>query len=138
MVLDAEFKARYEVLHLVFGSYTPKEISFTVYDHYGEPAFSQYDTALMFVARSKGKFYHEKYLFFPVYPTTNGRWASCGDSGQWELGYEHKSPLKPVPITFAGDVIDKTTGQQCTEGNYVEDLFSLRRDGVLKARGWVF
>jgi hypothetical protein len=138
MVLDAEFKARYEVLHVVFGSYTAKEISFTVYDHYGEPAFSQYETSLIFVARHKGKLYHEKYQFFPVYPTTDRRWASCGDAGQWEIGYERKTKLKPVPITFVGEITDKATGRQCTDGNYVEDLFSLRRDGVLKARGWVF
>ena len=137
-MLDAQFQAHYKVLHMVFGSFKPKEISFTVYDHYGEPGFAQYDTALMFVSRFKGKLYHEKYLFFPVHPTANGRWASCGDPGQWEIGYERKSPLNPVPITFAGNVTDKATGQQCTEGNYVEDLFSLRRDGVLKARGWIF
>lgn len=138
VMLDAQFEAHYKVLRMVFGSYKPQEISFTVYDHYGEPEFAHHDTALMFVARSKGRLYHEKYLFFPVYPTANGRWASCGDAGQFEIGYEHKSPLKPVPITFAGNVTDKATGQQCTEGNYIEDLFSLRRDGVLKGRGWIF
>jgi hypothetical protein len=137
-MLDAEFRARYKVLQIVFGYYKPDEISFAVFDHYGEPAFSHYETSLMFVARSKAKFYHEKYLFFPVYRTTDRRWATCGDAGQWEIGYEHKTLLKPMPITFTGDVINKATGQQCTEGNYVEDLFSLRRDGVLKARGWVF
>lgn len=136
--LDGKFEARFRILKRVFGRYDEPEITFTVYDHYGQPGFAKYDTVLMFVARYEGKLYHEKYQFFPVYPTANGRWASCGDAGQWEIGYEHKTPLKPVPITFAGNVTDKTTGRQCTEGNYVEDLFSLRRDGVLKARGWIF
>ena len=136
--LDGKFQARFRILKRVFGRYDEPEITFTVYDHYGEPGFADYDTALMFVSRYEGKLYHEKYQFFPVYPTANGRWASCGDAVQWEIGYEHKCPLKPVPITFAGHVTEKTTGQQCTEGNYVEDLFALRRDGVLKARGWIF
>ena len=136
--MDGKFEARFRILKRVFGHYDEPEIAFTVYDHYGEPGFSHFDTVLLFVSRYEGKLYHEKYQFFPVYPTAKGRWASCGDAGQWEIGYEHKSPLKPVPITFAGNVTDKTTGQQCTEGNYVEDLFSLRRDGVLKARGWIF
>lgn len=137
MILDEEFKARYQVLHMLFGSYKAKEIAFTVYDHYGEPPFAHYDTALMFVVRGKGKLYHEKYQFFPVYPTVDGRWASCGSPDQWEINYYH-GRLKPVPIKFADKVADKTSGQPCTEGNYVEELLLLKQNGVLKARGWVF
>ena len=136
--LDGKFEARFRILQRVFGRYDEPEITFTVYDHYGEPGFAKYDTVLMFVARFEGKFYHEKYQFFPVYSTANGRWASCGDADQWEIGYQHEGKLKPVPIKFAGKVVDQATGRPCTEGNYVEDLFSLRRDGVLKARGWIF
>ena len=137
ILLDEEFKARYQVLHVVFGSYKPREIAFTVYDHYGEPPFAHYATVLMFVARYKGKFYHEKYQFFPVYPTANGRWASCGNPDQSEGSYHHRK-LKPVPIKFAGRVVDEATKRPCTEGNYVEDLLRMKQSGVLKSRGWVF
>jgi hypothetical protein len=137
MILDEEFKARYHVLHVLFGSYKAKEIACTVYDHYGEPPFAHYDTVLMFVARYKGKLYHEKYQFFPVYPTADGRWASCGSPDQWEGSYYH-GRLKPVPIKFADKVADETSGQPCPDGNYVEELLLLKQNGVLKARGWIF
>ena len=137
ILFDEEFKARYQVLRVVFGSYKPKEIAFTVYDHYGVPQFARYDTVLLFVARYKNKFYHEKYEFFPVYPTANGRWASCGNPDQWETSYYH-GKLKPVPIKFFGKVVDEATKRPCTQGNYVEDLLRLEQNGVLKSRGWVF
>jgi hypothetical protein len=78
-----------------------------------------------------------KYQFFSVYPAADGRWASCGNPDQWEGSYHH-GKLKPVPIKFAGKVADEATGRPCTEGNYVEDLLLMKRNGVLKARGWVF
>src|ERR1700674_563930 len=87
--LDGKFEARFRILQRVFGRYDEPEITFTVYDHYGEPGFAKYDTVLMFVSRFEGKFYHEKYQFFPVYPTADGRWAGCGDADKWEIGYQH-------------------------------------------------
>ena len=135
--MDEKFEARYRVLQLVFGRYESAEITFTVYDHYGIPPFAQYETALMFVTRHEGRLYHEKYQFFPVHPTVDGRWASCGDPDLWE-GRFHHGKLKPVPLKFAGQVTDETTGRPCTEGNYVEDLLRMKKNGVLKARGWVF
>ena len=133
--MDEKFEARYRVLKIVFGRYNDSEISFTVYDHYGSPRFAKYDTALMFVSRYEGKLYHEKYQFFPVYPTQDGRWASCGDLYRNEPP-DHQGSLRPVPIEFATPVSDEQTQQPCIEGNYVEDLFAVKKNGVLKARGW--
>jgi len=135
--MDEKFEARYRVLQLVFGRYEGTEITFTVYDHYGSPSFAQYDTALMFVARYEGKLYHEKYQYFAVYPTRDGRWASCGDPYSDEPPV-HRGALKPHPIEFATAVHDRKAGRPCTEGNYVEELLPVKENGVLKARGWVF
>ena len=136
---DVKFEARFRILQRVFGRYDEPEITFTVYDHYGEPGFAKYDTVLMFVVRFEGKFYHLKYQFVPVYRTENARWASCGDADQWEIGgYEYDRKLKPMPIKFAGKAPDEANGRPCTEGDYVEDLFSLKRDGILKRQGWLF
>jgi hypothetical protein len=132
---DQKFEAHYRVEQLVFGRYDDPEITFTVYDHYGSPPFAQYDTALIFVFRHEGKLYHEKYQFFPVYPTADGRWAGCGDPYRLDPPV-HRGKLKPVPINFKTDVRDEKTGKPCTRGNYVEDLLSVKTNGVLKARGW--
>jgi hypothetical protein len=133
--LDLKFEARYRVLQVVFGRYDRPEIAFTVYDHYGPPEFSRYDMALMFVSRHKGKLYHEKYQFNPVYPTADGRWAGCGDPYRFDAPV-HKRDLKPVAIRFATTVREETSGEPCTQGNYAEELFLVKKNGVLKARGW--
>src|SRR4051812_29804968 len=132
---DNKFEAQYQVLQLVFGRYDAPKITFTVYDHYGPPAFARYDTALMFVSRYDGKLYHEKYQYIPVYPTVDGRWAGFGDPYQFEPDV-HRGTLKPVPIKFASGVKDPKTGKAPTEGNFIEDLFRVKKNGVLKARGW--
>jgi hypothetical protein len=133
--LDRKFEAHYRVLQLVFGQYDRREIFFTVYDHYGRPGFARYDTALMFVARYEGKLYHEKYLFTPVYATAEGRWAGCGDPYRFEPSV-HRGDIKPVRIKFANTVKQDKTGKPCTQGNYVEELFLIKKNGILKARGW--
>ena len=133
--LDLKFEAHYQVLQLVFGQYERPQITFTVYDHYGSPAFARYETALMFVSRHEGKLYHEKYEFIPVYPTADGRWAGCGDPYRFEPPV-HRGELKPAPIKFANIVKHEKTGKRCTHGNYVEELFLVKKNGVLKARGW--
>jgi hypothetical protein len=133
-VMDRKFEARYRILQLVFGKYEESEITFTAYDHYGYPKFAHYDTALLFVSRYQGTLYHEKYQFFDVYPTKDGRWATCGDPHKYEPEM-HRGKLEPVEIQFAEDVSNETAGGQCNKGNYVEDLFQVKKDGVLKARG---
>jgi hypothetical protein len=133
--LDLKFSAHYRVLQLVFGQYEQSQIAFTVYDHYGTPAFARYDTALIFVSRHEGKLYHEKYQFIPVYPTADGRWAGCGDPYRFDAPV-HRAEIKPMRITFATTVKHEKTGKPCTQGNYVEDLFLVKKNGVLKARGW--
>jgi hypothetical protein len=132
--MDSKFEARYRVLQLVFGKYEGNEITFTVYDHYGDPRFARYDTVLLFVSRHEGHLYHEKYQFFDVYPTKDGRWATPGDPYKYEPEV-HRGTLKPVRIQFATGVTVGTESGPSTEGTYVEDLFEVKKAGVLKARG---
>src|SRR5262249_48622017 len=94
LAFDSKFEARYQDLQVVYGRYDAATITFTAFDHYGRPPFAKYDTALLFVARYKGQFYHEKYQYFPVYPTADGRWAGCGDP--WRLEPDvHRGKLQP-------------------------------------------
>src|SRR6478752_4615688 len=77
ILMDAAFRAKYRVLNIVGGTYNKDTIEFEAYDHYGTPDFSNYPQVLLFVVRSGDKFFHLKYQFFPVYPTSSGTWASC-------------------------------------------------------------
>src|SRR5688572_5983356 len=67
--MDAQFKAKYVILKRIYGMFVKDTIEFEVYDHYGRPGFSHYKNSLLFVSEYEGKFYHEKYQFFDVYPT---------------------------------------------------------------------
>lgn len=128
---DECYIAKYKVLKNIYGDYSGDTIEFKVYDHYGVPAFSQYKNVMLFVSRHKGQLYHEKYQYFDVYKTINGRWASYGDP--YKNDAYHRKKLTPVLITFADDIDAKPT-----LGAYAEDLFIVKKEGVLKARGFFY
>ncbi len=151
------FRATYKILERVYGDYSADTIIFDAYDHYGTPAFEQYENVLLYVIEEDGKFYHEKYQFSPVYPTANNRWA-----GLYSRDHrEQDSPIvKPEIIPFEKPVKFNTSRYFfngmifCDEksfpapyfriagdtafavyGNYVEELFKLKKEGVLRGRG---
>jgi len=151
---DAAFDAKYRVLESVYGEFEGNIIEFRVFDHYGFPPFAKEPYALLFVSKHEGKLYHEKYQYPTVYKTVDGRWASCGDP---YLGMEyHRKPFIPKPLEFIDPVtydLSKFSRDQikaifippyfeivggkavCKMGAFVDELFQINRDGVLKARG---
>ena len=151
--MDAHFKAKYLILQRVYGTFTDDTIEFEVYDHYGVPGFSHYENALLFVSEYKGTYYHEKYQYFDVYPTKEGKWAGV---------YHDIAGNDAIPpatqISFAKDVylpvnIINNNGEQIKlkysppyykivgdkayplYGYSIEELFKAKKNGVLKWRG---
>lgn len=156
---DNAFKAKYRIIKNVYGSYPSEIIEFEVYDHYGKPAFSHFDHVLLYVSEGKdGKLYHEKYQYSAVYKTVNGRWAGTYDR-EYKHAYNTDTSIKPEKIKFEKEVtfsinnyskeeinnffqepffqIDTSTSKAtAVMGNYVEELFKLKLNGTLKARGF--
>ncbi len=154
-VFDSEYRAKYEVLQVVYGTYPKKQISFSAYIHVGPLALTQYEVGLVYVSKYDGKFIQQKYLFQPVYPTNDGRWAGCGDPYK-DVADVHWHGVKPVPIVFAPTLRFDTKGMSakeiatkfpaplfrrepgsaiCVMGNYPDELFRVMAEGYLKARG---
>jgi hypothetical protein len=153
---DNAFLAKYKVLDKYYGDYLKDTIEFEVYDHYGEPAFSRHNVVLLFVSFHEGEFYHEKYQYFDLYRAKNGKWARPYSTGDYRHEYNRSTPVKPEKIEFAHDVYYdvsglgkkainewypapyyRTTGSKAKAiyGNYVPELFKLKRNGILKACG---
>ena len=156
--MDVGFRAKYKILLPVYGSYSGATIEFTAYDHYGWPAFASFKNALLFVSEYQGKYYHEKYQFFDVYRTKDGRWAGPYKAEDYEHLYNRYTTIKPEIIEFAKPVkyplhrkgqdsmeytlsypgpyyMTKGDSAIAIYGNYIEDLFNLKKSGVLTARG---
>jgi hypothetical protein len=153
---DNGFKAKYAVLQKVFGDFPSDTIEFVAYDHYGIPPFSKFNHVLLYVSSDSGTYYQQKYMFNDVYKTREGRWAGSY-ADDYEHEYNEKTKVKPMKIDFAQTVYYPTKiideeGRTLTRifstpyfqthgdsaiakyGNYVEDLFILKRDGYLTAR----
>jgi hypothetical protein len=155
IILDAEYFLKYEVLQVVFGSYSKKTIAFSSYVHIGPPAFLQHKYGLIYVSEHEGRLVQQKYLFQPVYLTADGRWAGCGDPYA-PYGDMAGHEVKPELITFKPPVVFDIRDMpafvierkfpppmfrrvedtvNCEMGNYPEDLFRAMKEGHLKARG---
>ena len=155
-IMDAKFLAKYKILERVCGDFPGNTIEFTVYDHYGRPDFENYKTVMLYVSEHEGKYYHEKYQFAPLYKTKDGRWAGPYDS--WDYAYTDiaNNPVKPQIIDFAEEVAFSVAGWKKRDiqakfptpfykivdtnaiaiyGNYIPELFELKKRGVLTARG---
>ena len=154
--MDSEYLAKYKILQLVHGSYKSDTIEFTVYDHYDKPAFSEYQTVLLFVSEYHGELFHEKYQYFDLYMTEKGKWASPYSSKDYNHPFKDSITVQPEKIPFIDKVsysVKKMPADVKKElfprpyykiekkraiaiyGNYVEDLFKLKQQTILKARG---
>lgn len=154
-LMDGAYKAKYRIIQNIYGDYKGKTIKFEAYDHYGVPAFSKYKNVMLFVSKSNGKLYHEKYQYFDVYKTKKGKWAS---PYKFYL-YQDNSNIKPELIDFTEDIAYDTTIVGAREnylqtvypspyykivgnkavavyGNYLDELFELKKIEVLRARGY--
>jgi hypothetical protein len=156
-LLDSRFHAKYKIVKNMYGDLKQDTVSFTVFDHSGTPKFSNYKYVMLFVSEHCGKLYHEKYQYFDVYPTLDGRWARPGDP--YQLDERQPKIVNAIPLKFKDeltfDITDKHPAyikQYYSEayfniknnkafplkGAYVETLFSIKKEGVLKARGFNF
>jgi hypothetical protein len=157
--LDRQYKAHYQVLQVVHGQYRDSTIEFTAFDHYGFPGFGNYQTALLYVTVRRSwllqpKYFHEKYQYQPVYSTADGRWAGCGDP--YYFDEVHRGKIQAQVIDFKPEVtIDvakippakveefypkaffdyRKNAVVCRKGVFLDALFTVKREGVLKARG---
>jgi hypothetical protein len=101
IIMDNAFKATYKVIETVFGHYDNDTIEFEVYDHYGDPSFSRFEFALLYVSMGQdGKLYHEKYMYSPVYKTIEDRWAGPYEAHDYNHDFNKKTNVKPERIEF--------------------------------------
>ncbi len=104
----------------------------------------------------EGKYYHSKYQFTPLYRTKDGKWAGAYAAYDYNHSYNKGTTIKPVKIEFSEPVtIDISSYKKesikrwfpdpyfriegnkavAVYGNYIDKLFLLKQNGVLKARG---
>lgn len=156
-ILDSRFQAKYKVIKNVYGNLKQDTVNFIIYDHTGMPKFSDYKYVMLFVSERCGKLYHEKYQYFDVYPTVDGGWARPGDPYQFD-------PYRPkvvngVPLKFKDELTFDVTDKHPDYikelypepyfkiennkafpliGADAESLFLIKKEGVLKVRGFSF
>ena len=152
---DKQYLAKYRVVEPYRGSYDGKEIEFTAFDHYGFPGFANYQHVLMYVELHEGKYFHAKYQYTPLYRTKDGRWAGPYDAYDYGHEYNKGAIIRPELIDFLMPVVFdiardaknpekwfpepyyRIEGRKAIAvyGNYLPELFLLKQNGVLKARG---
>jgi hypothetical protein len=156
IIMDQGFKARYKVLKNLYGDFSKDTIEFEAYDHYGFPGFAKFTHVLLYISEYNGRLYHEKYQYSPVYKIGNNRWAGPYAKIDYEHPYAKSTTLKPEKISFPPEAATDVTNYAPERipvffpqpyytvgngramplmGNYIDELFQLKKEGILKARG---
>jgi hypothetical protein len=153
---DGGVTAKYLIIQRVYGYYDKDTIEFEAYDHFSRFPFADYKNALLYVSEDEGKFYQEKYMYDPLFKTKDGRWAGPY-SGDYGHSYNKHTTVKPEKIDFAElasfpTKVKDDDGKEFTisypepyykivgdkaiaiYGNYIPELFRLKKEGVLTAR----
>lgn len=155
-----QYKCRYKILEVICGNYDKKEISFIAYDHYGMPAFSDYETSLLYVYNkptSNDSFYHVNYQYDALYKTKDGKWASPYSFMNYDIEDTAIKKIKLHKVEYAEDVSFDVKGMSRQSlnrfypspyytitnkkatahyGNYIDELVQLKKDGDLKEWGF--
>lgn len=156
IIFDSKFKSKFEVVKLINGYYSQDTIEFISYDHYGKPGYTNFEYSLLFVSVYNDQLVQQKYTYFPVYKTKNGRWASNYSFLDYSHPFKENFTIQPEKLKFKEQLsfdIKNMTDEQvnerypieyyehkngkaiATHGNYIEELFELKKQGFLKARG---
>lgn len=148
--------AKYLVLQRIYGNYDKDTIEFEAYDHHWRFEFAKFKNALLYISEHKGKLYQEKYMYDPLFKTKDGRWAGPY-SEDYGHSYNKNTTVKPEKIDFIEEVSFPTRfksadGEEhkiaydepyfkivgdraiAVYGNFVPELFKLKKEGVLTAR----
>lgn len=94
LVFDSWHTARYRVAEWIHGVPPGPEIEFSVAEHATNLPFGHAQYSLVFVERHDDAFALVKYQHVPVYPTSDGGFASCGP--MWGHSSEPDEPLDPA------------------------------------------
>ncbi len=157
ILMDQAFKAKYKILKNVYGDLKQDSIEFVAYDHYGIPPFSKHKYVLLYIVKEGENLYHSKYQFSALYKTKENKWAGIYSKYDYGHSFNKNTSIKPEKINFEPIVeIDLKESSKETiskwypkpyfyikdnkaiavYGNYINELFQLKKDGVLKARGY--
>lgn len=149
---DALYLARYEVVEMVAGHLSAREIDIEIADHYGFPGFARHPHALLFVAVGRNAFYLHKYQGYVVYRTTSNTWASCGNPLERKPYNDRNQPTQEVFLESFGpeervetligadafsvaDLVVESRKIRCLNSEPLSKIYGKVRSGPMKARG---
>ena len=94
-IMDLGFNCQYLVVKKIFNDLNTEVIEFKAYDHYGRPAFENYNYSVMYVSMKSDSsgYFHQKYQFDPVKMDKNGNWIGLNGESLEKLFKEKKEKV---------------------------------------------
>lgn len=133
---DSKFDAEYKVIKSIYGKLDEDIIKFTVYDHNGRPQFGNFDTVMLFISNYCNEFFHQKYQYYDLYKTKDGRYASPYKTFEYSR-LDSTSLIKPELIEFEKKVFYKikNASKEHILKNYPEPYYKIKRNKVIAIYG---
>lgn len=159
--LPNKWLATYKVKTILYGEDLVEEyvhedmLSFSIYGYQDKPEFTLSQHALIYLSHRNNELYWQDAQATPVFMTESEQWAACGNPYEHEYHLYH-GDIKAESITFnpaltfniatmkAPEITEhyptpyfSIANKQatCLQGNYIEELFAIKQNGVLTSRG---
>ena len=135
-VLDCKLKSTHKIIKPIYGNFPKETITFYSTSHMGIPGILQYQTILLFVGEYCGDLYQEKYQYFDLFKTKDGKWACPGDPYKYDPYIKDKK-VKAQYITFDEsaffDVSDLTAKE--IEKKYPQEYYKIVGSKAIPIKG---
>lgn len=135
-VLDSKFKATHRIIKSLYGNYPQENITFYSTSHTGIPSILKYQTILLFVGEYCGDLYQEKYQYFDLFKTKEGKWACPGDPYKYDPYIKDKN-VKAQYIAFDESVFFDLSDLSAKEieKKYPQDYYRIVDNKAIPIKG---
>ena len=138
-VMDNAFRCKYKVIKNIFNKLPSDTIEFLAYDHYGRPNFSERDSVILYISKSKedNHYFHQKYQYDAVLKGKDGNYYSYPKFSKdlKDMKYA-KENIKGFVTNFKNEKFDlKNLNSDVIKIYYPRKFYKIQNDFAIPTKG---
>lgn len=137
-VMDKAYRCKYKIVKNIFNNLPNDTIEFVAYDHYGKPAFSERDFAILYLSENKkdNHYFHQKYQYDGVFRDKDGNYYSYPKFRNTEdLNYA-KENIKSFKANLKNEKFNLTNlNSEVRKISYPEEFYAIKNNFAFPIKG---
>lgn len=138
VIMDNAFRCKYILVKKLFNKLPNDTIEFIAYDHYGDPLFSENDSVILYISKSKNKdyYFHQKYHYDKVFKDKQGNYFSyLKFNDEEDVQYAVKN-VKGFDTHFENEKFDiKKLNPEVINVYYPKEFYKIENNFAIPTKG---